>query len=174
MENTKKSTPKNPLFEKITEENITEESNININAIQPKHNFYIVYDTIYKNNDLSATEKGLLLNLLTMAPTFKPTKNGLMYYSKLSRREYETAIKNLKKKGYLTIKKNGTNNYDYIVSQQPQISAEYLTYEYLSENYTYQVELFETLLLSKMITKEIYDQLIDHIKAIATIKWVNK
>ena len=164
-----KNNEKNPLFaeqEQETAENITIEIN------EPKHNFIIVYDTIYRNNDLSATEKGLLLNLLSMAPTFKPNKNGLMKISKLGKTTYYKTIADLQAKGYLKIERKGRCEYKYIVNQAPTLTDKQLTYEYLSIKEQFNVPLWNSLLNTKKITYETYKQLWENLQKIVKTNYL--
>lgn len=170
MKKTEQNKPLIPSYETETEtaENITIEIN------EPKHNFIIVYDTIYRNNDLSATEKGLLLNLLSIAPTFKPSRNGLIKISKIGRETYDKAIKSLQEKGYIKIERKGKNEYKYIVNQTPQLSDQQLSYEYLKKYHTFDAQLWNTLLNNRKINLETYNKLVDNLKRIVNIEWIRK
>ena len=88
-----------------------------------KHNFIIVYDSIYKNKDLNGYEIAILIYLLSRTPTYKPNKNGLMKALQFSQTKYFKAITSLKNKGYLKIEKINKNEYKYIVNQAPILRA---------------------------------------------------
>lgn len=72
-----------------------------------KRAFIIVYETIYKNTDLTAIEISLLVKLLSAAPTFKPTIRKLATILKVGATTLTKAVKNLQEKGYLRIEHNG-------------------------------------------------------------------
>lgn len=158
---------RNPLFETETENNIT------IEIQEQKHNFIIVYDTIYKNSDLTPNEIALLIFYLSRSPNFKTNKNGTMKILKMSRYTYQNTIKKLQEKGYLKIDRKG-KNYNYIVNQSPQLTDAQLSYEYLRKNHTFDAQLWTTLLNNKKISYETYVKLLDNLKKIATIKWIGK
>lgn len=151
-----------------------QDENITIQQEPIKHNFIIVYDTIYKNYDLNANEIALLIYLISASPTFKPNKNGIIKSLKLTRREYEATIKTLKEKGYLKINQIGKHEYKYIVNQTPQLTDRQLTYDYLSRFETANTDLWNTLLKNKSISYETYNELWENLIKIARYKWTNK
>ena len=156
-----------PSYEEETAENITIEIN------EPKHNFIIVYDTIYKNTDLNGYEIALLIYLLSRAPTYKPNKNGLMHALQFGEDIYFRTTKSLQEKGYLKIERNG-NGYKYIVNQSPTLSDKQLTYEYLAHNETFNAPLWNTLLNNRKISYETYNKLWENMQRIARINWIKK
>lgn len=89
---------------------------------ETKHNFIIVYETIYKRNDITADEMLLLIKLISMAPTFKPTFEKLKDILKLGKKALTKAIKGLKEKGFLTIKKYGRES-QWIITQDPILNT---------------------------------------------------
>lgn len=68
-----------------------------------KHNFIIVYDTFYKNKELTAEEIALFIKLKAAAPTFKITQDKLAQALNTCRDIIKKASKGLQKKGYLKI-----------------------------------------------------------------------
>ena len=94
----------------------TQENSLKDNT--PKQNFIIVYDSVYKNNDLTAEELQLLIKLISIAPTFKPTAEKLAKILKHDKRTILKASKGLQAKGYLKIEKHG-NTSQWTINQQP-------------------------------------------------------
>ena len=70
---------KSPLLEDSEQENKT----ISIQQEEIKHNFIIVYETIYKNPKLTINEMGLLIKLISLAPTFKVNSKSLIKMLKI-------------------------------------------------------------------------------------------
>lgn len=95
--------------------------NKNIIDETPKRNFIIVYDSVYKNNNLNALELQLIIKLLSCAPTFKPSYRKLTQILKISDTTLLKAVKGLKEKGYLTIVKNGKES-EWHITQEPTIN----------------------------------------------------
>lgn len=90
--------------------------------IEPyKRNFIILYDSVYKNNDLTANELQLLIKLIAKAPTFKPNSRKLADILKMNQKALNKASKGLQRKGYLIIKKFGKNS-EWTITQEPIIN----------------------------------------------------
>lgn len=85
---------------------------------EQKHNFIIVYDTIYKNNSFTTDELALIIKLLGCAPTFKPSHRKLERILNTSDYALRQAEKGLIEKGYLKINKNGRNS-EWTITQEP-------------------------------------------------------
>lgn len=85
---------------------------------EPKRNFIILYDSVYKNNDLTANELKLLIKLIASAPTFKPTSRKLADILKIDLKSLNRASKGLQAKGYLKIKKFGKSS-EWTITQNP-------------------------------------------------------
>lgn len=167
-----KKTEQKPLIPSYKTETETAE-NITIEINEPKHNFIIVYDTIYKNTDLNGYEIALLIYLLSRAPTYKPNKHGLMHALQFGKDIYFRTTKSLQEKGYLKIERNG-NDYKYIVNQSPTLNDKQLTYEYLSRCETFNAPLWNTLLNNQKISYETYNKLWENMQRIARINWIKK
>lgn len=84
----------------------------------PKQNFIIVYDSVYKNTNLTTDEIALLIKLIALAPTFKPNSQKLANILNISIKALNKASKGLQAKGYLKIKKFGKNS-EWTITQQP-------------------------------------------------------
>lgn len=93
-----------------------QENNLKDNT--PKQNFIIVYDSVYKNTNLTTDEIALLIKLIALAPTFKPTAEKLADILHISKRALLKASKGLQAKGYLKIKKFGKCS-EWTINQQP-------------------------------------------------------
>lgn len=145
-----------------------------LNIIEPKKHFIIVYDTVYKNTNLKAEELGLLLKLLSMAPTFKPTIEKMASILNIGQTKLKEIVKSLQKKGYLTIENNYKKGSIWTIRQEPLIKPEFMNYDFLSQNYTYDVELWRRLLKAKMITSKLYNELLDNLVKIAKTPIYNK
>lgn len=87
----------------------------------PKERFIIVYESVYKNR-FTSDEMHLLIKLISLAPTFKPTSRKLASILNIDIRALNQASKGLQKKGYLIIKKHGKNS-QWIINQKPINSA---------------------------------------------------
>lgn len=153
----KRTENQSPLFNDSEQENKT----ITIEQEQVKQNFIFVYDTIYKNDNLSADEIAILIKLISFAPTFKPNANIIMRKLNIGKDNYFKAIKGLQEKGYLKLERINKKEYKYKVSQKPIMKAENLTYEYLSKNNALDYQLFNTLYTTRMIDYETYEKLIN-------------
>lgn len=150
-----------------------QDKNITIEQEPIKHNFIIVYDSIYKNKDLNANEIAILIYLLSRSPTYKPSAKSIQHNLKIGQKTYFKTIKNLQEKGYIKITREN-NEYKYIVNQEPPIKAENLTFEYLKKYETFNIKLWWTLYQTKQINRDLYNKLCDHLKEIANEKWINK
>ena len=84
----------------------------------PKPRFIIVYDSVYKNTNLTTDEIALLIKLISLAPTFKPTSQKLADILNITIKALNKASKGLQAKGYLKIKKFGKNS-EWIITQEP-------------------------------------------------------
>lgn len=83
----------------------------------PKERFIIVYESVYKNR-FTSDEMHLLIKLISLAPTFKPTSRKLASILNIDIRALNQASKGLQKKGYLVIKKHGKNS-EWTINQKP-------------------------------------------------------
>lgn len=101
----------------ITNEN----EQIEINEIKQEQHFIIIYESVYKNTDLTLEEIGLINKLVGKAPTFKPTIRKLAEITHLDIRRFNKLTKSLQEKGYLVIKKNGCKS-EWTISQTPVIN----------------------------------------------------
>lgn len=124
----------------------------------PKQNFIIVYDSVYKNTNLTTDEIALLIKLIAIAPTFKPTSQKLASILNISIKALNKASKGLQAKGYLKIKKFGKSS-KWTITQQPienkinDFSEETL----LNSLFNYQITIEDINLLHKI--KRIDDRL---------------
>ena len=159
---------KSPLLEDSEQENKT----ITIQKEEPKPNFIIVYETIYKNPKLTINEMGLLIKLISLAPTFKVNSKSLIKMLKISQREYFKASLGLQQKGYLKIERINKKEYKYNISQKPSFRVEQYTFEELAPlkdpTYYYQC------LNAKIITYELYKELMQDFNNMVHTKWINK
>lgn len=156
------------------------EEKTTIQEITPKRNFIIVYDTIYKNNQITSDEMHLLIKLISLAPTFKPTTEKLADILHLSKRALIKASKGLQKKGYLIIKKHG-NTSQWIINQEPiNTELQNLTKEHLlNALLNFEIDLQKLKLLHKL--KYIDDRLFietttaygKEIQRIVKTKWLD-
>ena len=88
----------------------------------PKQRFIIVYESVYKNTNLTTDEIALIIKLLSIAPTFKPTSRKLADILKIDLKRLNKASKGLQDKGYLIIKRFG-NNSEWTITQEPFIET---------------------------------------------------
>lgn len=97
-----------------------------------------------------------------------------MWSLKIPEKKYRKAINGLKEKGYLKIEHKGRKQYKYIVSQEPQIKAENLTFDYLSRQEPFNIDLWNTLLKTHLIDYETYNNLWENLTKIAKLNWIKK
>jgi DNA-binding transcriptional regulator YhcF (GntR family) len=109
----------NLIDESLTNDNESKNNNELIINYPTKHNFIIVYDSIYKNTELSALELQILIKLISIAPTFKPSLRKLATLLKQSKPTILNATNNLQKMGYLEITKHG-NKSTWVINQVPK------------------------------------------------------
>lgn len=167
-----KTTNENPLFKgSINSQEI--ENNI-LEIETPKHNFIIVYDSIYKNNNLNGYELAILIFLLSRAPTYKPNKNGLMKALHFSKEKYFNAIKGLKNKGYLKIEKIAKNEYKYIVNQAPILRTLNKDLSFNALAPLYDLHYYNELFKLGFIEEELLNELTENFYKMAHTKWTNK
>lgn len=101
--------------------NESQEKGLTIKIQEPKRNFIIIYDSVYKNTDLTTDEIALIVKLLSCAPTFKPTSEKLAKILNINIKRLTKATKGLQNKGYLKIKKY-SNKSEWTISQEPFIN----------------------------------------------------
>lgn len=129
---------------KATENTQEQETEILIKD-ETKHNFIIVYDTIYKSK-LTLEELGLLVKLLACAPSFKPTIKKLETELNASNRKILRAVKGLKQKGFLSIENNFKSGSVWTITQEPILNK--------VKGYTEQ-EIINALLDYEITTKDL-------------------
>ena len=136
-----------------------------------KH-FVIIYESVYKNRTLTNDELILLFRLITKAPNFTLSFNGLKALLKWSGERLAKNIKGLKEKGYLKIESHGKNGATWTINQEPTIRAEKLTFEGLKNilDLNYYFELYKM----KYIDLKLYQKLIDNLTRIAKTEWIKK
>lgn len=96
----------------------------NIEIIQPRKRFLILYNTIYENQSLSALEIAILIKGLTAAPDYKITREKLIKRFKISTLTLEKSLKKLKQEGFLMITRQGKNGSKWTFSQLPILNIE--------------------------------------------------
>ena len=96
----------------------------NIEIIQPRKRFLILYNTIYENQSLSALEIAILIKGLTAAPNYKLTREKLIKRFKVSTLTLEKSLKKLKQQGFLMITRQGTKGSKWTFSQLPILNIE--------------------------------------------------
>jgi len=143
----------------------------------PKQNFIIVYDSVYKNTNLTTDEIALLIKLISLAPTFKPTAEKLADILHISKRALLKASKGLQAKGYLKIKKFGKCS-EWTINQQP-IEAkinDYSKQTLLNALLDYQITFKDLELLHKLkrIDDRLYINIVnDYTKELIRIAKIN-
>lgn len=95
---------------------------ITLKEIKPKQNFIIIYDSVYKNTNLTTDEIALLIKLISSAPTFKPTCRKLADILHIDLKRFNKACKGLQDKGYLIVKRFG-NKSEWNYTQEPFIDT---------------------------------------------------
>lgn len=150
-----------------------QENNI-LKIEEPKRNFIIVYDSVYKDN-LSASALALLIKLISLAPTFKPTTDKLATILKIGRTQTKQAIKELKNKGFLKIKINcGKQANEWQITQEPKIeiiAKNYNDEEIQQYFFKGQISYEDLYIMYKkhLITKERYNKILDETYRIAKL-----
>lgn len=160
--------------------NESQENGLTIKIQEPKKNFIILYDSVYKNNDLTTDEIALIVKLLSCAPTFKPTKKKLSNVLNIDERRLTKASKGLQKKGYLKVKKY-SNTSEWIINQEPFIAdlEEITTPILLKMLLSYKIRLEDLKTLRKLkyiddkILTETTEQYIKEIKRIMATPWLD-
>ena len=102
----------------MKQQKTNEHEQIEVHEIKQELHFIIVYETIYKNNDLTTDELALLIKLIARAPTFKPTSRKLADILNIDLKRFNKASLGLQEKGYLTIKRYG-NKSEWTITQTP-------------------------------------------------------
>ncbi len=162
------------------QEKANKNEQITINEIKPNLNFIIVYETIYKNNDLTSEEIHLLIKLIAKAPNFKPTSDKLADILHMSKKTLNKASKSLQEKGYLTIKKYG-NKSEWNITQTPILNTiNILSVENLVNgllNYTITPKELKLMHKLKRIDDKIYIETIKQyskeLQRILKTNWLN-
>lgn len=98
--------------------------NTNVEIIQPRKRFLILYNTIYENQSLSALDIAILIKGLTAAPNYKLTREKLIKRFKISATTLENSLKTLKQQGFLMITRQGTKGSKWTFSQLPILNIE--------------------------------------------------
>lgn len=145
---------------------------------EQKHNFIILYDTVYKNTNLTSDEIALIVKLLSIAPTFKPTFEKLMDLLHIGKIALSKAVKGLKDKGYLKIERFG-NSSKWTITQEPIKSLKDLNKETLINallNYEITLKDLKQLHRLKYIDDTLFiqtkDEYIKRLIEISKTKWL--
>lgn len=132
-----------------------------------KTHYVVIYESFYKNNELSTDAKALFLKLLTSAPTFKVCTNNLAKVLHISTKRVNKASKELQKFGYLKIK--GRKEIIWEITQTPTI--ELTKDQVLTDNEIINNDLI-ALLKTGVITQTQFNNAFNRLVEIAKTKWI--
>lgn len=160
--------------------NESQENGLTIKIQEPKKNFIILYDSVYKNTDLTTDEIALIVKLLSCAPNFKPTSEKLSNILNIDIRRLTKASKGLQEKGYLKIKKYSHTS-EWTISQEPLINnfKEITTPILLNALLNYKIRFEDLKKLRKLkyiddkILKETTNLYLKEIQKIAKYNWLD-
>ena len=160
--------------EKLTAEEIGE--NNELIQLENKEHFILIYESVYKNNELTADELALILKLSAAAPTFKPTKNKLMALLHISEHAFLKATKGLQEKGYLKIINKHKGGSIWLLEQRPQKQIIKKSIDEIKDDFICGVISWAQLvamLKNKQITKSQYKEIIEETYKIAKTPYLN-
>lgn len=170
MKNNQEQTQIIPSYD---EKEIDEGEGSQLEKIEPRHNFIIVYDTIYKNSDLTTDEIAILIKLISASPNFKPTGRKLANILKIDYKRLLKATNSLQEKGYLKIQNLGKGKgAKWTISQAPTLKAQGYTFEDLKG--LLNVDYYYQLLKARLINFDLYKKLVENVIEIARIEWIDK